>query len=143
MQPPIILYRISRFFYRLYLRPLSVIFDYLNRLIFRCWIPGSAQIGKHFSVGYWGIGVVIHSKSVIGDHCQINQNVTIGKKMNEPGVPTLGDHVYVGANSVVLGNIRIGNNTIIGAMSLVNKDIPENCFAAGVPATVIRTNLAN
>lgn len=138
MQPPIIIYRISRFFFLIYLKPISFIFDYLNRLVFRCWIPGSAKIGKGFSVGYWGIGVVIHSNSVIGNYCQVNQNVTIGRKMTEPGVPTLGDHVYIGANSVILGNISIGNNTIIGALSLVNKDIPANCFAAGIPAVIIR-----
>jgi len=56
--------------------------------------------------------------------------------MNESGVPVLSVHVYIRANSVVLGNITIGSNTIIGATSLVNKDIPENSIAAGIPAIV-------
>ncbi len=138
MQPPILLYRLSHLFYRIKLIPVCWIIDYLNRLVFRCWIPGSARIGKGFSVGYWGIGVVIHSDAVIGDHCTVSQNVTIGRNKSEPGVPVIGDDVYIGANAVVYGKITIGDHAVIGALSLVNKDVAPNSFVAGVPAVKIR-----
>jgi galactoside O-acetyltransferase/maltose O-acetyltransferase len=50
----------------------------------------------------------------------------------------IGDNAYIGANSVVIGGINIGRNVFIGALSLVNKDIPDNAIAFGVPAKVIR-----
>lgn len=53
------------------------------------------------------------------------------------GRVTIGDHVFVGANTTILPGVHIGNNCIIGAASLVTKDIPENCVAAGNPARVI------
>lgn len=140
MQPPVFIYRISHFFYKYKLKPVCFLFDYFNRFVFKCWIPGSASIGKNFSVGYWGIGVIIHSNTIIGDDCQVNQNVTIGRKYNAEGAPVIGNHVYIGANSVVYGKITIGDNTVIGALSLINKDIPAGCFAAGIPARIIKQN---
>lgn len=138
MQPPLLIYRLSHVFYRLKLIPLCWILDYTNRLIFRCWIPGSAKIGKKCSVGYWGIGVIIHSHAVIGDYCQIGQHVTIGRKFTEAGVPTIGNHVYIGAHSVVYGNITIGDHAIIGSMSLVNKPVEAHTFVGGIPAKKIK-----
>ena len=140
MQPPVIIYRISRFFYDLKIKPISWLFDYSNRLFFKCWIPGSARIGKNFTVGYWGIGVIIHSNTIIGDNCQVNQNTTIGKKITTNGVPKLGNNVYIGANCVIYGAISIGDHAVIGPLSLVNTNIPANTFAAGVPAKPIKEN---
>lgn len=53
------------------------------------------------------------------------------------GCIEIGDNVFVGSGTRVLGNVKIGSNCIIGAGSLVNKDIPENCVVGGVPAKVI------
>lgn len=138
MQPPLLIYRLSRLFYKLKLIPICWILDYTNRIIFRCWIPGSASIGKKCSVGYWGIGVIIHSDTIIGDYCQIGQHVTIGRKHTEQGVPRIGNHVYIGAHTVIYGNITIGDNAQIGSMSLVNKNVEANTFVAGVPAQKIK-----
>ena len=57
--------------------------SYLNRLLFSIWLPSSAKIGKNFTLGYWGLGIVIHSNSIIGNNCQINQNVTIGRNFGD------------------------------------------------------------
>ncbi len=64
------------------------------------------------------------------------QNVSVAGK--DGGAPVLKDWVYVGHASIVLGNITVGNNVFIGALSLVNKDVPDNAIVAGIPARVIR-----
>ena len=51
----------------------------------------------------------------------------------------IGDNVYIGTETMILGGVHIGNNVVIGARSLVTKDIPDNCVAAGHPARVIKT----
>lgn len=140
MTPPIFIYKISHFFYEHKLRRTAKFFSYLNRFLFKTWIPGSASIGKGTEVGYWGIGTIIHSDAVIGSNCLIAQNVTIGKKLGDKGVPVLGDNVYVGTGSVVFGEIKIGNNVIIGSNSVVNKDVPSNCTVVGNPFKIIKTD---
>lgn len=83
------------------------------------------------------IGIVIGKKVEIGRKCTIYQNVTLGTK---DGVtyPIIGDDVTIYANSVVFGNITIGNNVIIGAGSIVNFDVPDNSVVAGNPAKIVR-----
>lgn len=70
----------------------------------------------------------------IGENFYTNHNVTIldGAKV------TFGDNVWIGTNVSVLPGVTIGNNTIIGAGSVVNKDIPDGVIAAGNPCKVIR-----
>jgi serine O-acetyltransferase len=80
--------------------------------------------------------VVVNNACVIGRNCILAQNVTLASK--DGGAPELGDWVYVGANSVVLGGVKIGNNTFIGALSLVNKDVPDNAIVVGIPAKVLK-----
>ena len=130
-------YRFNRFLFKLKLNRISKLFSWINRLVFGVWLPGSAKIGKNFRLGYWGIGVVVHSDTVIGDNCQVNQNVTIGRNFGDLKVPVIGDAVYIGAGSVVFGEITIGNNVIIGANSVVNKSIEDNLIVAGNPLRVI------
>ena len=104
--------------------------------VFNCDLPPQALIGKNTRLGHFGIGVVINPQAVIGDDCVIAQNVTIAGK--DGGAPKIGNNVYVGANSVVMGDITIGDNCFIGALSLVNKSFPANCIIAGIPAKIIR-----
>ena len=104
------------------------------------WLPSSASIGKNFTVGYWGLGVVIHSNTKIGHNVTIAQNVTIGRNFGDKNVPTIGNDVYVGAGSVIFGEITIGNNVIIGSNSLINKSISDNCTVVGNPFKIISSN---
>ncbi len=101
-------------------------------------IPASAKIGKSFYIGHFG-GIILNSETIIGKNCNISQGVTIGVSGigDKRGVPVIGDNAYIGANAVICGKINIGNNVLIGACSLVNKDLPDNSVAVGVPAQII------
>ena len=85
----------------------------------------------------------MHSDVVVGDNSLISQNVTLARYKKNPGVPRLGDRVYVGPGTVIVGDVEIGDDVIIGANSLVNKSIPSGSVAFGCPARVVRGSLAD
>ncbi|GIU37163.1 serine acetyltransferase [Shewanella colwelliana] len=112
------------------------------RVFFGCYFSHKTRVGKQLLLGYKGLGIVIHDRVIVGDYCHIDQNVTIGGTSKKYNVPTLGTSVYVGAGAKVLGPISIGDNVVIGANSVVVKDIPDNCLVVGVPARIIKTNIS-
>lgn len=72
----------------------------------------------------------------MGTNCMINQNVTIGWSYS--GIPTIGHDVWIAAGAVVCGGISVGDDVVIGANSVVTKDIPSHCMVAGNPAKIIK-----
>lgn len=100
-------------------------------------INREATIGKDFHLIHSG-NTSIHPRSVIGDRCGIQQDVTLGTTVERNGAPILGDDVYVGAGAKILGPVKIGDGARIAANSLVISDVPENTTAIGVPARVMR-----
>ena len=64
------------------------------------------------------------------------QGVTIGSVDESQGAPIIGDNVEFGFSSAVIGDVKIGDNVIIGAMTLVTKDVPANSVAKGIPAKI-------
>lgn len=107
-----------------------------------CYISISAEIGPGFLIGHVG-GIVIGAKATIGSNCDIRQNVTLGGNYNrkdEEGrsQPTLEDGVSIGAGACILGPVRVGPNSIIGANSVVTRDVPENVIVSGIPAKVLK-----
>ena len=115
----------------------------LRKLKFRFGydIPAETTIGKGFYIGHIG-GIVITSKAIIGNNCNISQGVTIGysSRGKNKGYPTIGDKVYIGPGAVIIGNVKIGNNAAIGANAVVLKDIEENAVAVGVPSKIMNFN---
>jgi len=108
-------------------------------LIYNSKVPYLARIGKGTKLGYGGIGVVIHSESVIGRNCSVGQQVTIGGGNSRyPGVPVIGDNVHMHKGAIIYGGITVGDNAEIGANAVVNKPVPDNAVVAGVPAKIIR-----
>lgn len=86
--------------------------------------------------------IIISPKAVIGENLTIYQGVTIGRVYSgtRAGVPIIGDNVTFFARSKVIGNVKIGNNVIVGANSVVTHDVPDNVIVAGVPAKILRIN---
>ncbi len=85
-----------------------------------------------------GFATIISAKS-IGRDCWINQQVTIGYS-NKTDCPEIGDYVTIGAGAKIIGRVKMGNNSIAGANTVVVKDVPENCTVVGIPAYIIRRN---
>ncbi|MEG1039260.1 MAG: serine acetyltransferase [Pseudomonas sp.] len=99
-------------------------------------LPCEVEIGRNFVIDHFG-GIVISGYAKFGDDCRIRNGVVVGlKNVNEPIAPVFGNNVDIGAGAKVLGNIRIGNNVVIGSNAVVLIDVPDNCLAVGVPATI-------
>lgn len=95
--------------------------------------PG-AQIGKGFFIDH-GNGVIIGETAIIGDNVTLYQGVTLGGTGKEHGKrhPTVGDNVMISAGAKVLGSFTIGENSKIGAGSVVLEEVPPNSTVVGVP----------
>ena len=100
--------------------------------------PG-AVIGKKLFIDH-GFGIVIGETTIIGDNVTIYHGVTLGGTEKEKGKrhPTIGNNVIIGCGAKVLGNIKIENNTKIGANAVVLKDVKNNTTVVGVPAKEIK-----
>jgi serine O-acetyltransferase len=83
-----------------------------------------------------GFSTIIAAKS-IGENCWIYQQVTIGYS-NATDHPTILDNVTICAGAKVIGNVTIGNNSIVGANAVVVKDVPDNCTVVGAPAYIVK-----
>lgn len=103
-----------------------------------CKIFRSTQIAGGLMC-YHPYATVINAKS-IGKNFQFRNGLTIGNKGNDNShLPVIGNDVTVGAQVVIIGDIQIGHNVIIGAGSVVVKDVPSYSVVAGNPAKIIRT----
>lgn len=115
----------------------------LHRLSFKYGfqIPVVTEIGEGFFIGHFGT-IVINSKARIGKNCNIAHNTTIGQSNRGKlkGYPTIGDKVWIGTGSVIVGNINIGDNVLIAPNSFVNIDVPSNSLVIGNPAKIIPKN---
>ena len=100
--------------------------------------PG-ATIGKGLFIDH-GSGVIIGETAELGDNVTLYQGVTLGGTGKEHGKrhPTLKDNVMVSAGAKVLGSFTIGENSKIGAGSVVLEDIPSNVTAVGSPTKIVR-----
>lgn len=144
----VFLYRVSNFFYRKKIPFIPRLLTIINRIIFGIEIGYTAQIGKGFRICH-GAGCVIGYKTIIGENVTVNQGVTIGGNFNKSRIynktyitqPVIGDNVHIAAGAKVLGPVIIGSNTIIGANSVITKDVPMNSVVSGIPGVVIRENI--
>ena len=102
--------------------------------------PG-AEIGEHFFIDH-GNGVIIGETAVVGNNVTLYQGVTLGGTGKEHGKrhPTIGDNVMISAGAKIIGSFKVGENSKIGAGSVVIEEVPPNCTVVGVPGRVVRRN---
>lgn len=102
--------------------------------------PG-ATIGRGLFIDH-GTGIVIGETAEVGDNVTLYQGVTLGGTGKEKGKrhPTIGDNVVVASGAKVLGSFKVGDNSKIGAGSVVLKEVPPNSTVVGIPGQVVWHN---
>lgn len=100
--------------------------------------PG-ATIGKGFFIDH-GSGVIIGETAIVGDNVTMYQGVTLGGTGKETGKrhPTIGDNVMISAGAKIIGSFTVGENSKIGAGSVVIEAVPPNCTVVGVPGRIVK-----
>ncbi|MGA8109545.1 MAG: serine O-acetyltransferase, partial [Acidobacteriaceae bacterium] len=133
--------RITARLWRANFRLLSRFLSQVARLLTGIEIHPGARIGRRVFIDH-GAGVVIGETAIVGDDVTLYQGVTLGGTGHERGKrhPTLRDGVFVGSNAQVLGNICIGENSRVGAGSVVLRDVPPNSTVVGVPGHIVYQN---
>lgn len=134
----IILYRIAHFLYKHKIYFISRAISQTARFFTGIEIHPGATIGKRLFIDH-GMGVVIGETTEIGDNVTLYQGVTLGGTGKDKGKrhPTIEDDVVVGSGAKILGPIRIGTGSKIGANAVVLKDVLAKSTAVGIPARVI------
>src|SRR5262244_2083213 len=132
------LYQCSHTLYSWNIPILPRLLYYFMRFVFTASVPYSAVIGRNTFFNNYGMGVVIHRRTVIGENCEISHHVTIGGRGGFYNVPVIGNNVFIGAGATVLGPVGIGDGAIIGANAVVLRDVPPHAVVAGNPARVIK-----
>jgi len=119
------------------LRGPARILTQLTRFLTGIEIHPGATVGRRFFIDH-GMGVVIGETTEIGDDVMIYHGVTLGGRSLKQGKrhPTIGNGVTVGAGAKVLGPLSIGDNSAVGANSVVTHDVPPESIATGIPAVV-------
>ena len=119
--------------------PKALIGTYEIAILQGCNILSGVTISNTNEVGK---GCLIYYDSVITHDCIIGNFVEISPKVAVLGRCQIGSFSHLGTNSTILPNIKIGKNVIVGAGSVVTKDLPDNCVAVGIPAKIIKDNLS-
>lgn len=131
-------HRIAHAFYKRKFYFLARAISQISRFFTGIEIHPGAKIGRRFFIDH-GMGVVIGETCEIGNDVTIYQGVTLGGTGKEKGKrhPTLHDNVLVATGAKVLGSITIGENSKIGAGSVVLKEVPPNATVVGIPGKVV------
>lgn len=121
-------------------KPLKLFYEYkLFRLCrkFGIEIKSSTKIGKGFVMCHpYNITITPHAK--IGNNVNIMKGATIGlSEGKRKGAPTIGNSVYIGLNSTVIGGITIGDDVLIAPNTFVNEDVPSHSIVIGSPCKII------
>lgn len=134
-------HRIAHAFYKRRFYFIARVISQLSRFLTGIEIHPGAKIGRKFFIDH-GMGVVIGETCEIGDNVTIYQGVTLGGTGKEKGKrhPTIKDNVLIATGAKVLGSITIGENSKVGAGSVVLRDVPANSTVVGIPGKVVVQN---
>ena len=131
-------HRVAHVFFKRKMYFIARLVSQINRFFTGIEIHPGAKIGRRFFIDH-GMGVVIGETCEIGDDVTVYQGVTLGGTGKEKGKrhPTIKDHALIATGAKVLGNITIGENSKVGAGSVVLKDVPSNSTVVGIPGRVV------
>ncbi len=134
----LVMHRIAHSFYRRRWFVVARLISHLSRFLTGIEIHPGAKIGEGVFIDH-GLGVVIGETAEIGDNVTIYQGVTLGGTGKEKGKrhPTIGNNVVISAGAKVLGSFTVGDNSKIGAGSVVLKEVPPDSTVVGVPGKVV------
>jgi serine O-acetyltransferase len=132
---------ISKFFWRNHMRLIARLLSQFARFVTGVDIHPGATLGHRLFIDH-ATGVVIGETAIVGNDVTMYQGVTLGGTGKQTGKrhPTICDNVFIGNNANVLGNITVGENSRIGAGSVVLADVPPNSTVVGVPAHIVYRN---
>ncbi|HEU4962508.1 MAG TPA: serine O-acetyltransferase [Bacilli bacterium] len=132
------MHRLSNKLWQANMRTLARMVSQIGRWLTGIEIHPGATIGRKLFIDH-GMGVVIGETAIIGDNCTLYQGVTLGGTGKEKGKrhPTLGDNVLIASGAKVLGSFTIGENSKIGAGSVVLREVPQNSTVVGIPGKVV------
>ena len=137
---------------KLLTHPKHILYKYWLRKIYAiqrkylCTVPLQSHIGGGITLPHGLMGIFISKGAVIGERCTIFQQVTIGSNMTEnskhKGSPIIGDDVFIGANAIIIGGIKIGNRVKIGAGCTVFEDVPDDAtVVCDKPRILLKNNI--
>ena len=131
-------HRLAHFFYKSKLFFIARVISQISRFFTGIEIHPGAKIGRKFFIDH-GMGIVIGETCEIGNNVTIFQGVTLGGTGKEKGKrhPTIEDNVLIATGAKVLGSITVGENSKIGAGSVVLKEVPANSTVVGIPGKVV------
>ncbi len=134
----VIMHRVAHFFYRKKLFLIARLISHFSRFLTGIEIHPGARIGEGFFIDH-GSGVVIGETTEIGNNVTIYQGVTLGGTGKERGKrhPTIGNNVVISTGAKILGSFTVGDNSKIGAGSVVLSSVPPNSTVVGVPGKVV------
>lgn len=118
----------------------KLLYAMYTQYLLGCDIKCTTTIGEGFEIFHSAHGSVISPATIIGKNVSLRQNTTIGAKgfVGSDKSPIIEDNVTIGPNVCIIGDIRIGHDSIIGAGSVVVKDVPPYAVVAGNPARIIK-----
>ena len=131
-------HRLAHTLYRWHTPVLPRLISHFNRFITGIEIHPGAKIGERFFIDH-GMGIVIGETAVIGDNVTLYQGVTLGgtSLQRKKRHPTLGNNVVVGVGAQLIGDITIGDDSKVGAGSVVVTSVPPHATVVGVPGRVV------
>ena len=141
MQALIRIHRFSRWLLNRRMKILSRIVDGTIRVLFAARIPAEARIDATAHFSHNALAVVVTKEAEIGPRCLIGMHVLLGSRWPLKGGPILEEDVVVHAGAKLIGPIRIGRGSVIGANAVVLGDVPPFSLAVGVPARVKKSGI--
>jgi len=131
-------HRLAHTLYRWHIPVLPRLLSHISRFLTGIEIHPGAKIGEGFFIDH-GMGVVIGETAEISDNVTLYQDVTLGgtSQQKRKRHPTLGNNVVVGVGAQLIGDITIGDNSKVGAGSVVVTSVPPNATVVGVPGRVV------